>query len=240
MNSKIKSCLVLSVGVASSLRAGGPSSKITVLVFNYAAIRFEMLAQAETEVARIYHPGNIEIQWLDCPLSPKEAAQFPACQVPMGPTKLVLRILSQSMAERLRQAKDSYGSALTAEDGSFAIIANVFADQTEQLANHHGIRCGVMLGDVAAHEIGHLLLGSRSHSNRGIMQARWRQKELEMTAQGLMAFTHAELKKLRTNVSVRTAQEAAIREPVLIGGGAGNMQGLLNSARVSGARLSPK
>jgi hypothetical protein len=210
MNSKIKSCLVLSVGLASSLGAGKPSSKITVLVYNYAAVRLEILAQAETEVGRIYQPGNIEIHWLDCPLSPKEAARFPACQVPTGPTKLAVRMLSQSMAERLRQVQDSYGFALSPEDGSFATTANVFAHDTEQLGRNRGTRYGVILGDVVAHEIGHLLLGSSSHSTGGIMHAPWGQKELEMAAQGLMMFTPAELKKMRTNVSVRMAQEAVL------------------------------
>jgi hypothetical protein len=208
MNSKIKSCLVLSAGLASSVGAGEPSSRITVLLYNYAAVRFEMLAQAETEAARIYHPGHIEIQWLDCPLSSKQAAQFPACQVPTGPTKLAVRILSDSMAKRLRQVQDSYGFALSPEDGNFAATVYVFAYDAEQLAKNRGIRYGVILGDVVAHEIGHLLLGFWSHSKSGIMHLPWRQKELEMAAQGRMMFTPAELKKMRTNISVRMAQEA--------------------------------
>jgi hypothetical protein len=103
--------LALGAVLAAALCAAEPSPKITVFVYNYAAIPPEVLAQTEAETARIYQLAGIEIQWLDCPLSPGEASQFPACQVPPGPTRLALRILSQSMADRLRQAQDSFGFA---------------------------------------------------------------------------------------------------------------------------------
>lgn len=215
MNWEFRSYVALSVIWASSLSARALSPSITVLVYNYAAIPSEVLAQTETEAARIYHGGSIEIQWLDCPLSLKEAAQFPACQVPTGPTKLAVRLLSQSMAERLRQVQDSLGFALYPENGGFATIANVFAHDAEQLADSRGMRRGVVLGHVLAHEVGHLLLGAGSHSISGIMHVPWRQKELKLVAQGLMTFAPAELEKMQTNISVRMAEEAAA-EAVLV------------------------
>ena len=37
----------------------------------------------------------------------------------------------------------------------------------------------VILGHAAAHEIGHLLLGSNSHSPFGLMRARWSGQDLQ-------------------------------------------------------------
>ena len=102
MNREIKA-LALSVAFASSLCAE-QSSKITVFVYNYAVVSVEVLARTEAEASRIYTHAGIEIEWLECPLTPKDADQFPACQLPPGPARLALRILSQSMAERLRRA----------------------------------------------------------------------------------------------------------------------------------------
>lgn len=179
-------------------------------MYNYATISSGALAQTEAEAARIFQLGGIEIQWLDCPLSPAEASQFPACQVPPGPTRLALRILSQAMAERLRQAQDSFGFALYPDDGSFATIANVFAHDAEQLANRRGMPQGVILGHLVAHELGHLLLGTGSHSSSGIMHVPWHLKELEIVAQERMWFTSVEGEHMRTNVRVRVqAAEAA-------------------------------
>jgi hypothetical protein len=203
MNWEIRSCQALGAVLAAGLSAAEPSPTITVFVYNYAAIRSEVLAQTEAEAARIYRLGGIEIQWLDCPLAPGEADRFPACQVPPGPTRLALRILSQFMAERLRQAQDSFGFALYPDDGSFAIVANVFAYDAEQLANRRSLRQGVILGHLVAHELAHLLLGPGSHSSTGIMHVPWHLKELEIIAQGRMWFTPAEAGHMRTNVRVR-------------------------------------
>jgi hypothetical protein len=205
-----RSYVGLSLVLASALGAGEASPNITVFIYNYAAISSEVLAQTEREAARIYKRGSIDIQWLDCPLSSKEASRFPACQVPVGPTTLVVRILSQSMAERLRLVRDSHGFALSPDDGSFAITANVFAYDAEQLAHSRGVPDGVILGNILAHELGHLLLGSGSHSRTGIMHVPWHQKELGIVGQGMMTFTPEELKKMRADISVRMGREAAV------------------------------
>jgi hypothetical protein len=210
MKWEIGSCLALSAVLASSLGAAEPGSKVTVFVYNYAAVPPEVLALTEAEASRIYQQAGIEIQWRECPLAPKDASQFPACQVPPGPTKLALRILSQSMAERLRQAQETFGFAMIPEDGSFATVANVFSYNAEQLASRRGMRHGVILGHLAAHELGHLLLGAGSHSSHGIMHVPWRLKELDVIAQGLMVFTLQQTESMRTNIRARSARERAM------------------------------
>jgi len=197
--------LALGAVEAMSLGTGAVPKKITVFVYNYAATPSEVLVQTEAEAARIYQLGGIEIQWLNCPLSPQEVDQFPACQVAPGPTKLALRILSQSMAERVRQAEDSFGFAMFPEDESFAIIANVFSHDAEALAHRHGMRHGLVLGHLVAHELGHLLLGAGSHSSQGIMHVPWGVKELDMIRRRSMVFTSREAERMRTNIAARTA-----------------------------------
>ena len=180
-----------------------PESKIQVFVYNYDGVSSQTLAQAERTANRIYLYAGIKIQWLDCPLASKDADQFPDCQVVPGPTRLALRILSQSMADRVRQTDGSFGFAMIPEDGSFAIMANVFSHDAEQLADRNGMRRGAMLGHLAAHELGHLLLGAGSHSSRGIMHVPWCVKELELITQGLMTFTPSEAERMRTNIQAR-------------------------------------
>jgi len=216
MNWEIGKCLALSACLGSSLSGAEPAPKITVFVYNYAAVRPEVLILTEAEASRICRQADIEIDWLGCPLAPKEAAPFPACQVPPGPTRLALRILSQAMAERLRQPEDSFGFAMIPEDGSFATMANVFWYDAEQLANRRGMRHGVLLGHLAAHELGHLLLGMGSHASRGIMHVPWRPKELDAVTQGLMLFRPEEAEEMRANIRARAARENRRQWPVLL------------------------
>ena len=109
------------------------------------------------------------------------------------------------MAERLRPAQESFGFALYPDDGSFATVANVFAHDAEQLAGRRGMRQGVILGHLMAHEVGHLLVGAGSHSAVGIMHVPWHLKELEIIRQGAMTFTPKEAERMRTNIRVRMA-----------------------------------
>lgn len=182
-----------------------PGPRFTAFIYNYAAVPSKVLALTETEASRIFKQAGIKIEWLDCPLAPTDAARLPTCQVPPGPTKLAVRILSQPMATSVRQAGDSFGFAMIPEDGTFAIVANVFSYDAEQLANRRGMRHGIVLGHLAAHELGHLLLGAGSHSREGIMHVPWRFNELETIAQGRMLFRPQEAEQMRANIRARWA-----------------------------------
>ena len=213
MNGQIRNAVLLSVALGSVLWAQ-PKAKITVMVYNYAALSPDVLADAEWQAATIYERAGIAIKWLDCPLSPGSAALFPACRVSTGPTKLAVRFFRQALASNLTRDEHAYGLAMTPEDGSFAEIANVFTEETDQLTDQFdatsgaNLRSGVLLGFVVAHELGHLLLGSRSHSAFGIMRAKWYSKELKLIAQHTMTFTPADVAKMRENVEARMAAEA--------------------------------
>jgi len=54
-----------------------------------------------------------------------------------------------------------------------------------------------ILGNVMAHELGHLLLGSNSHALSGIMKARWENEELERIAKGGLFFTIEQAELIR-------------------------------------------
>ena len=207
MNTAIRICVALTAVLSAALNASEPRPKITVVIYNYAAISPEVLAQAEAEAARIYQQCSIKIRWLDCPLRPGKIA----CQVSSEPTWLVLRILSIPRAARIQETQQSFGSALFPDDGSFGLLADVFANDAKQLAQTCGILPGVFLGHLAAHEIGHLLLGPKSHSSNGIMERRWRSEDLQKIARGLMRFEPEEAGRMRANIQARMAgQEAAM------------------------------
>lgn len=198
MNTGIRCCLTTAV-LSAALGAAEPTEKIAVVIYNYAAVAPGLLAQAEAEAARIYQHCRIEFRWLDCPLTSGKAG----CQISLKPTWLALRILPQTMAERVRLSHEGLGFAPSPEDGSFAIVANVFAHDAEQLGTTSGIAERIILGHVMAHELGHLLLGAGSHSDTGIMHASWRSKELKIIAQGRMTFTPGEAERMRTNIRAR-------------------------------------
>jgi hypothetical protein len=209
MKTLIGSWLLATLGATVLAKSREPDVRIEVFVYNYAGLAAKTLATAKEEAARIYMRVGIETQWLDCPLSPAEAAQYPACQVPVLPTRLALRILSGSMAERVKLSDATFGLALFPEDGGFGMTALVCSHCAEELAKGHKAKHAIILGHLMAHELGHLLLGVGSHSPTGLMHVPWSKKELESIAQGSLLFSSWEGHNMRCQVLVRLAKRVS-------------------------------
>ena len=62
---------------------------------------------------------------------------------------------------------------------------------------------GQILGNVAAHEIGHLLLGTLEHSPNGIMKADWRGRTLGHIARRDLHFDSRQAELMRKHVQER-------------------------------------
>jgi hypothetical protein len=62
------------------------------------------------------------------------------------------------------------GDGVLARAVAEALRAYVFYDRVKNTSARYGSARGVLLGDVVAHELGHLLIG-HSHSQDGLMKA---------------------------------------------------------------------
>ena len=113
--------------------------------------------------------------------------------------ELVLRLLSNSMADKLKVGSDTLGSAHLPNNVRFPIWADVFADRARGL--RPGKEFEVILGLVIAHELGHLLLGKHTHSAAGLMQARLGSEEVTRGRQ--VTFLPEEAKKIRAGIMDR-------------------------------------
>ena len=199
MPRQLRKVLIVSAALGSSMWAREPDTTIAVLVYNYASLQPKELAQTERGAATIYERAGIAIEWLDCPLSSKEAALYPACPIQPGPDNLITRFLPQALAERLPRVQDRFGFAMLADDGGFAMTANVFTDTVLNIGSDRE----TVLGAVVAHELGHLLLGAHSHSQTGVMRSHWYHGELRTIAQHALSFTPGQAEQLRANIRSR-------------------------------------
>ncbi len=85
------------------------------------------------------------------------------------------------------------------------MLASVYYEYVERLAKFDGadFELPIVLGCVIAHEIGHLLLGSDSHSRSGIMQARWGRDQLRMAMMGTLHFQADQVRVMRAEAGRR-------------------------------------
>ena len=171
------------------------SPDVTISVHDYADVPTPLLAAVEDQAREIFRHAGLETVWLNC--SPKlelENLEPRSCYF-SDTTHLTLKISPRGMNAQVRNRIEVLGTAYPDEKGA-GYFAYAFYDRIQELAQRR--RLGhALLADVMAHEIGHLLLGSISHSASGIMCAHWNYEELRNVSEGAMSFIPAQSRIMR-------------------------------------------
>ena len=180
----------------------GEKLRVTVSVYNDAEIPGGTLQQAELEASRVFRQSGIEVTWLNCPL-PEEGPEDPArCRTADFPEHLQLRIARRS----LNLNEFTLGISYLSADGS-GCYADLFYERVEALHESSHVNLASIFGHVAAHEIGHLLLGTNSHAARGIMRAHWQSEELGSAGKGVLFFSDAQSRQMRNKLATWHSRE---------------------------------
>jgi hypothetical protein len=167
--------------------------ELSISVYDYARVSAEVLAEAEQDARRIFQQAGVETVWVTC--RPKtEKIESHTCDT-VNMTHLVLKILPRAFSTQVRDHSSVLGDALVDEKGA-GYYSYAFYDRIQRVADDHRL-CHTLLGDVMAHEIGHLLLGSKSHAVSGIMSAHWNGEELRRISEGTMFFTPNQSRLMR-------------------------------------------
>lgn len=167
-------------------------ARVTVSVYNEAAVPGEVLSRAEQAASRIFQRAGIEVNWLNCQVPAASEEASITCREVAFPKHLHLRIVRRSAGLN----GEAMGVSFQGEDG-IGCFADLFYEPMERLEESDGTNVASLLGQVAAHEIGHLLLGRNSHAVAGIMQARWTADRLTSPALARLVFLDRESQKMK-------------------------------------------
>jgi len=204
--------------------SGTEKPAITVLVFNYAGVDDKKLKLAQDIAGKVYRNAGIEMKWLCGPTTDEARAAYSASPPSLGMGYLILNIKSAIPAQWSKH-KEVCGVAYLSAASQFAKIADIWFERVEKLTweklsgSSQGIfrsqisvnvLTGLTLGIVMAHELGHLLLGTNSHSRRGIMRPGWDRQNLQDAYTGVQSFMPEQVGKVRANVLARKSGEAPL------------------------------
>jgi hypothetical protein len=193
-------------GMAQELSVvkSGSNPNVTIWIHNYAAAAKKTVAQAEDEINRILVKAGVDIKWIDCPVSAKEMMGNSLCQERMSPLTLGLVILSNFDERHGKKGRSTpLGAAELFAGGhdSHYIYVNY---ETILDPMHRGrLTTYELLGVTVAHELGHILLRSSSHSSDGLMQARLQKKDLEEALCRRLFFNPRQEELIRIEVNAR-------------------------------------
>jgi hypothetical protein len=132
---------------------------------------------------------------LNCPLPAADPVDPPECEAVDFPLHLQFRIAKHSLNLNEFIMGVSYLSA----DGT-GCYADLFYDRAEHLHEISGASLASILGHAIAHELGHLLLGTNSHSPAGIMRARWQPADLASASKGTLLFSTLESRAMKNKL----------------------------------------
>jgi hypothetical protein len=178
------------------------SPEVSISVHDYADVPTPLLAAAEDQASSIFRQAGLETVWLNC--GPKVERTEPKTCYATDATHLMLKILPHAISARASDRNDVLGTALLDEQGT-GYYAYAFYDRVRKLADDRSLGYA-LLGDVFAHEIGHLLLGSNAHSISGIMCPHWRDKELLSISEGAMTFAPSQSRIMKDRLRVRQSE----------------------------------
>ena len=212
-------CLLL-FSVAASCLA---SMQVKITIHNDAQIPENMLTQATHEAARIFRAAGVDSVWIVCHSPNGGDSDSSSCSSRVDLSHISLRVVPWSA----KLGDSIFGTAFLSEKGGGA-YSDVFYPSVEKLRSDSDASRSRLLGHVMAHEIGHLLLGTHSHSAFGIMQPCWQGKELQRIGMGTLLFTPEQARKMRARLTMTKSEE-----PVS-GGYAPPTTRMLNSSKQPG------
>jgi hypothetical protein len=191
---------------------------VTISVHNDAAVAWGTIRAAEDEASHVFREAGIDLQWVDCQAASAmtiRPEQSRSCTEAVFPEHLHVRIVKRSVG----LSPETMGLSFLSADGS-GCQADLFYEGIEGLREKSNASLASILGTVAAHEIGHLLLGTNSHASRGIMRAVWGHDELESVNRRALLFSEKESGRMRERL--RSVEARRKDAPLAFGGQLGD------------------
>lgn len=199
----------LGLGIATVMLCGSfaeaqsdATAHIAVLVVDSVDMATPLLRRAEADTSELFHDADIEIDWVNCPRS----EDMDTCHRVPGPREFVLHIVPDGRT----QNDLVFGESFLGEDGN-GKYSDVYFNRVRDSGRESDASVAQLLGAVAAHELGHLLLGTRAHSSSGIMEPRWARESLHEISMGRLLFTHEQSLKMRRRIGRDGLSLSAVR-----------------------------
>ena len=181
--------------MAGMLAQGMLALTLVVRVYDAYGVPGDHLARSRVTAEGIMKAAGVAVRWPQCP-----------CLTPVGSGELVVRIAGAFPAS----PPGYLGFSLVDVGRKAGTLATVFADRVQNLAALAGVDEGELLGRVIAHEISHLLLGTRDHEPRGLMRADWRASELAQHRAADWLLSRADGRRIRQAIRRRSSEPPAL------------------------------
>ena len=176
-------CAVVWTCSTALTSTAAPRTTLMVRVYQTARLPSMLQQRALAEAELVLRSALVDVQWRQCTSTSADRSE--ACSSPPAPLELVLVV---SDVRRCGDTPTTLGKALIVPDTG-GILATVYFSCVERFATSAGTDVAVLLGRVAAHELGHLMLNSSVHGHHGLMRPHWTLDEVRLNRAADWVFT---------------------------------------------------
>jgi hypothetical protein len=179
------------------------SSWLHVRVYDNTQLPLDRLTAALAGAGDLLGSTGLAVHWNLCsaarvsPPEPGAPAEWtPACAAPLDRGELALRVAHAPTPFEYR-GQLPLGDSLIDQRLHIGVLATIYVERVEWLAQAAGVPVTPLLARAIAHEIAHLLIGSSQHAARGLMRPVWRREDLQHEQAGDWTFTAADADAIR-------------------------------------------
>ena len=181
---------------------------VTARLYNTARVATVVKEAALRAATGALIAGGIHLRWKDCDLADSCATVPARGELVVRLVRLPGQIVTPRDPIVARTGRNLgeggagpgalvLGEAFIDTRERTGVLATVFVDRVELIAELSEIGAAVLLGRAIAHELGHLLLGTNAHSVRGLMRAQWTPADIRRQASVDWALTTEDAAAIR-------------------------------------------
>ena len=167
---------------------------VTVRTYDSYGVPARDLQTAIRVASTALAAAGVATKWIDCDTAGDR------CGAVAERSAIIVRI---SRGPGGRDGGDALGTAAVDMSVKQGSLATLYFDRVVAHASAAGADPGTLLGRAAAHEIGHLLMGTTAHAPHGLMRGRWSRTDLQRRFERDWLFSAPEADWMRRQVAAR-------------------------------------
>jgi hypothetical protein len=158
-------------------------TEVTVRVYDNTGATDAERRPSLRVAASIVSAASVELLWHTCtepagPAASSDTRRARACATPLAPGELAVRIVRSGTAADGARRPLPLGDAMINSQTGAGVLATIYLDRVNWMAEQTGVDARALLGRAIAHELGHLLMATGAHGPNGLMRPVWSQSEI--------------------------------------------------------------
>jgi hypothetical protein len=202
-------------GAMATPAAAGAAPTVTRLalrVYNVYGLPPSELETARTTVRDLFEQAGIETTWRNCLSTGRDP-----CSDRLSANEIVIRLIRSPLDPRMSSADLTLGYSFVGPDVTHGSFTMVYPDRVDKMAQGYGRDRGLLIGWAMGHELGHLLLGTTTHPDSGLMRARWSGRPMFAPVAQDWMFLPGEAQQLRDAAFARSIAARPIDQLAAVG-----------------------